>query len=95
MLFQLDFSNFRMEMIVMLARGAGIAFVNMIYNVLTVMRCKKCIFISYTFVFIVSIILPNIFVRRLYLFGAILSYNILMYTLAAILLCFFYVYIKK
>lgn len=94
-LFQLNFSDYRVEMIIMLIGGAGIAIVNMIYNALTVMRCKKCIFISYAFVFIISIILPNIFVKRFNLLGAILSYDILMYALAAILLYFFYTYIKK
>lgn len=88
-LFRLEFVEYKNLMLIMIIGGGLIAIINMLYNVLTIMRLQRYIFVSYLIIFIFSFLLPPIFVERYMLVGAVYSYDILLAILAFLLLCFY------
>lgn len=73
----------------MIIAGGMIAIINFMYHVLTIMREQKFLMVAYSLVFVLSLILPVKCVKIWGMWGACISYVIVMMGLAILLLCKF------
>lgn len=77
-LYGLNLDAYRIDLILLLIGGGFSAFSTIEYYCLAVMRVQNFVFVGYLFVFILSLILPNMFVENMGLRGATLCYLLLM-----------------
>lgn len=88
-IFNTKLDEYKSLMIFMLFGGGLVAIINMLYNTLTIMRFQKYIFISYSITFILALFIPNIFVEKYLLGGAVFSYDAILAVLAFMMVSFY------
>lgn len=94
LVFGVNLSGYQLHAVILIAAGGLIAVVNFMYHVLTVMRKQKILMLAYIAVFLLSLIIPANCVKISGMWGACLSYVILMMVLALLLIGSFYRSIK-
>ncbi|MCI9524127.1 MAG: lipopolysaccharide biosynthesis protein [Erysipelotrichaceae bacterium] len=82
-LYGLKLDAYRFDLILLLIGGGFSAFSTIEYYCLAVMRVQKFVFIGYLFVFVLSLIFPNLFVIEMGLRGAAFCYLMLMLLIVA------------
>lgn len=90
LLYGLDFSTYTSLLIWMMLGGGCIAVINMLCNILTVLRKQKILFYTYFITFLCSLSFPNYLVQRFSMDGAVYAYVILLFLLALMLLGYYH-----
>ncbi len=89
-LYQVDLSMYKGISIIMMINGGFIACINFMYFVLTIMRKQNLLMLSYISGFLCSIFIFDVFIQKLYMWGVVLAYMLILFIIFSSLL-FFYV----
>lgn len=90
-----DISNYKGELMILVLSGLFYAMSNLLFNLLGTIRRQKCITIAYIFVCGISLVLPNILVKKYAMTGAAIANLLIMFSLSLILSIFFKIGINK
>lgn len=85
--FGVNLSGYQWHAACMIAAGGVTAIINFLYYVLTVMRKQRSLMITYVLAFVLSLVLPSLFVAKWEIWGACLSYLVVVSGLAIMLFC--------
>ena len=80
---------------ILVLSGLFYAMSNLLFNLLGTIRRQKCITIAYIFVCGISLVLPNILVKKYAMTGAAIANLLIMFSLSLILSIFFKIGINK
>ena len=90
-----DISNYKGELMILVLSGLFYAMSNLLFNLLGTIRRQKYITIAYLCVCVISLILPNILVKKYAMTGAAIANLVIMCSLCLILSIFFKLGINK
>ncbi len=90
-----DISNYKGELMILVLSGLFYAMSNLLFNLLGTIRRQKYITIAYLCVCVISLILPNILVKKYAMTGAAIANLVIMFSLCLILSIFFKIGINK
>lgn len=90
-----DISNYKGELMILVLSGLFYAMSNLLFNLLGTIRRQKYITIAYLCVCFISLILPNILVKKYAMTGAAIANLVIMFSLCLILSIFFKIGINK
>ena len=90
-----DISNYKGELMILVLSGLFYAMSNLLFNLLGTIRKQKYITIAYLFVCVISLILPNMLVKKYSMTGAAIANLVIMFSLCLILSIFFKIGINK
>ena len=90
-----DISNYKGELMILVLSGLFYAMSNLLFNLLGTIRRQKCITIAYIFLCGISLVLPNILVKKYAMTGAAIANLLIMFSLSLILSIFFKIGINK
>lgn len=93
--FGLKLGDYRWQAVSMIGAGGLIAVINFMYYVLTVMRRQKILILTYSVIFLLSLLLPELLVEAIGMWGACFSYLVLLLLLAVLLLISYFSLMRK
>lgn len=95
MLYSVNIDEYKFDLLILIISGMFYAISNLFFNLLSTIRKQKYITYTYLLIMVISYIVPNIFVSKMNMRGAVIANTIIMSALCFVLMFFYKIGISE